>query len=119
MRSRVRFENDLCAYLEAKGYYCIRSAGSRGPADVYAINHQHIRMIQLKTTVSLERKGNISVFADAIEYLRTFPCPPNATQELWVKPLRRNWIYTVVSDMEAQTRDEIRRALHAVEWIDG
>lgn len=119
MRSRLRFENDLCAYLEAKGYMCMRSAGSRGAADVFAINHSHMRMIQLKTTISLDRKGNTSIFADAIEKLRELPCPPNTTQELWVKPLRKNWLYIVVSDLEAKTREEVKRYLKSPEWIEG
>lgn len=43
-------ENKLKKYLEKKGYYVMRSAGSKGPADLIAIDPEtrKIRVIQVK-----------------------------------------------------------------------
>lgn len=118
MRSRLHFELDLCKFLEDRGYNCFRSAGSRGPADVYAINKDHLRIIQLKTTIDFSRAGNLSIFCDAIEKLHTLPCPPHATHELWVKPLRKNWRYIVVSDFDWIDRPDLRRIVSMAQWVE-
>lgn len=119
MRNRVRFENELMAFLEERGYNCLRSAGSRGPADVFAFNTQHCRVIQVKSTKRMDRLGNVRVFAEAIESLRKLPCPPGVTHELWVKPLRQNWRYIVVSDWEVMSnKKQISKAIRQAVWIE-
>lgn len=116
VRARLRFENELFDLLTERGYSCIRSAGSRGPADLYAFNENHIRVIQIKTTKSFELKRKDGMYLDAIKKLRELPCPPNCRQELWVKPLRKNWIYIILNDLPTD-RQELRKAIRSMQWI--
>lgn len=101
--------------LEGKGYQCIRSAGSRGPADIYAISNEHIRVIQVKTTKDMDRPGNLSVFTAAVESLRLVPRPPNLKRELWVKPLRKEWIFIDVDELPVEHL-ELRKSFKTAEW---
>lgn len=117
MRARLRFEIELAELLESRGYRCIRSAGSRGPADLFAINSSHVRLIQVKSTIRLDRPGNSSVFRRAIEQLKRIPCPQNVTRELWVKPLRSGWRYLVVDDLP-DDKDGIDEILRRGEWTE-
>ncbi|MEM4275125.1 MAG: restriction endonuclease [Candidatus Nitrosocaldaceae archaeon] len=43
------FEYKIKRYLEGKGYYVLRSAGSKGPLDLIAIKGKEILLIQCKT----------------------------------------------------------------------
>jgi len=116
MRSRLAYENVLAERLEERGYVCLRSAGSRGPADLLAFNAYHVRIIQVKTTYDFHRHGNLSVFRKAIEELRRLPQPPNCTRELWVKVLRRGWRYLVVDDIGPET--DLRSFLKSAQWTE-
>ena len=117
MRARLRFENKLAAFLENRGYQCIRSAGSRGVVDIFAINENHVRAIQLKTTKNaLDTSGNLSTFKKAILGLRSLPSPPNMTRELWVKELRKNWIYIVIDDLP-EDPGLLRKAISGAQWV--
>lgn len=46
----VALERFIKRALEANGYYVMRSAGSKGIADLIAINHLELLFIQAKTT---------------------------------------------------------------------
>lgn len=116
MQARLRFENKLMEFLTNRGYTCIRSAGSRGIADVIAINAIHVRAIQLKTT-KRSTADNLGVYKAAVLSLRQLPSPPNLTRELWVKPLRRNWIYIVVDDLPEEP-ELLRKALNGTQWVE-
>lgn len=122
IRSRLKFENKLVEFLQYQGYCCLRSAGSRGPIDVIAFNDSHVRAIQLKTTKAL--KGTFGkdyslryMCADAIGELQDVPLPPNFTRELWVKPLRRNWLYVVIDDLPTG-RSELMDVLKRIIWTE-
>jgi Holliday junction resolvase len=116
MRSRLAYENILAERLEERGYVCLRSAGSRGPADLLAFSTDHVRIIQVKTTYDFDRRGNASVFRKAIEELLRLPHPPNCTRELWVKVLRRGWRYLVVDDIEPDA--DLRSFLKFARWTE-
>jgi Holliday junction resolvase len=116
MRSRLAYENVLAERLEARGYVCLRSAGSRGPADLLAFNADHVRIIQVKTTYDFDRRGNLDVFKRAIEELLGLPQPPNGTRELWVKVLRRGWRYLVVDDIKPGA--DLRSFLKSARWTE-
>lgn len=42
------FERTTRARLEAEGWHCVRSAGSRGPADLYAFRDGDVWLVQCK-----------------------------------------------------------------------
>jgi Holliday junction resolvase len=138
MRSRLRYENELMEILEADGFKCLRSAGSRGPVDVFAFNDKELRMIQAKSTKDLNRPGNLSVFREAIALLSKLPSPPGATKHLYVRILRFGWLSQCVDDAPASREPLIKycgqmmerwddhareprvpiRSITATEWID-
>lgn len=49
----AQFERLMRTKLQAVGYTVVRSAGSRSPMDLVAINRTHILLIQCKTSNSL------------------------------------------------------------------
>jgi len=116
MRTRVRYENELFDILERRGYRCVRSAGSRGAADLIAFNDKICRVIQVKTTYNFDRKGNESVFYHAAKELRNLPCPNFCVQELWVRVLQAGWQYVVLNDLPTEDA-EFRRSLKTADWI--
>ncbi len=117
MRSRLAYENELFDLLEGVGYRCLRSAGSRGPADLLAVSALWVRVIQVKSTLSFDRKGNPSVFKKAIKDLQMIPCPPNCTRELWVRVLRKGWRYVVIDDFPLDD-EGIRDSLKNATWLE-
>ncbi|MBI3764145.1 MAG: hypothetical protein HY260_20075 [Chloroflexi bacterium] len=52
-RKGARLEQKARKLLESLGYTVIRSAGSKGPADLIAIGPTHVRLIQVKATGAL------------------------------------------------------------------
>lgn len=117
LRTRIRFENKLCEFLAERGYDCARSAGSRGPFDVFAFNQQFARFIQVKSTKAIDRVGNTSVFRDAIERMQTFPDPPGMTKELWVWIIRKGWFYAIVGDAP-RDREALVKYVQRIQWIE-
>lgn len=73
------FEYLLRDWYVKKGYLVIRSAGSRGPADLLAINSKEVVLIQCKK----ERKKKN--YMDDIAKLRSTPRAFFIRKELWVK----------------------------------
>jgi Holliday junction resolvase len=117
MRARLRFENELMAFLEDRGYCCLRSAGSRGPFDLFAFSERQLRLIQVKSTYDLKRKRNNKQWTDAILKMRTVPSPPNSTKELWVKPLRKSWLYLIDENLP-ETRGELLVEMRDPKWVE-
>jgi Holliday junction resolvase len=72
-----RYEWKTRRILEEQGYYCIRSAGSRGIFDILAFNETEIKLIQVKAGKSplspLER-----------EEIEKIVVPSNASKEIWL-----------------------------------
>jgi Holliday junction resolvase len=116
MRERVRYENELVEFLGERDYRCLRSAGSRGPVDVFAFSRTAARLIQVKSTVNLRRQGNTTVFKRAIKELLALPAPPSCTRELWVRVLRRGWFYLVLEDVPEDDR-ALTRFIQTAEWV--
>ena len=66
--------------LESRGYITMRSAGSKSPFDVIALNESHILLIQVKTIQSTYYPNK------ELDKLRSISnIPPNARKEIWVK----------------------------------
>jgi Holliday junction resolvase len=70
------YEYRTVKLLEHVGYTACRTAGSHGCYDVMAINHTHIRLIQVKC-------GDNGASPAEREAFKLLPAPPNATKELW------------------------------------
>ena len=65
--------------LEAAGYTVIRSAASKGPADLAAFNGHGFRLIQVK-------RGTARASVVERETLQNLIRPDNATVEVWRFP---------------------------------
>jgi len=82
-RKGVKYERRAKAELEEAGWVVIRSAGSKGGADLVAIK---VRQIQVKATN--EPRG----WAGELEEMRErLPAAPGMTRELWVWNRRQGW----------------------------
>lgn len=99
MRARLRFEQCCIDDLNTAGWWCLRSAGSRGPVDVFAFNAQEIRIIQVKSTRDPLASSALGMFATAIEQLRTMPKPPALSRWLYIKLLRHEWVYLNIDEL--------------------
>ena len=62
--------------LVADGYTVIRSAGSKGPVDLVAINANQVRLIQIKSPGHVQDSDRTK--------LRAVKCP-HARREIWVR----------------------------------
>jgi hypothetical protein len=71
-----RREHQARAILEAAGYTVMRSAGSKGCADLAAWNGDHLRLIQIKAGARGASPAEREAFARV-------PVPPMATREIW------------------------------------
>jgi hypothetical protein len=99
VNSGIKFELRVKKFLEKQGYFCVRSAGSRGVFDLIAWNDNHGLMIQCKS----ERKANIS-YEDDFDALEKVPCPANWQKQLWIKSMKDVFIFNkdgnVVGELE-------------------
>ena len=111
----VPLERALEKILTEEGYVVVRSAGSHGPADLYALSDQGIRMIQLKSHAVFKAVGHTTVWADAIAYLLTLPTPPCSTKELWVKVPYEGYRYTLVDNAPSE-RGDLLKWVRNIEW---
>ena len=98
-RARLRFEQCCIDELTEAGWWCLRSAGSRGPIDVFAFNATEVRLIQVKSTKDPLQPSALSLFVAAVEDLRRMPKPPAASRWLYVKILRGSWEYLNIDDL--------------------
>ena|SRR5215813_5141578 len=116
MQHRTKYENELMGKLERQGYVCVRSAGSHGYADLVAIDAFWVRVIQVKSTIALDRPGNVTVFADAIMGLFHVPIGrATVALELWVRVLRGGWWKLDVTDMQ-RDRVQVVKVLQGNFW---
>lgn len=115
LQGRVRYERELMVLLEKDGFCCLRSAGSRGPVDLYAFNTTAIRAIQVKSTKAFNRPGNNTMFATAITDLFKVQGPSCMTRELWVRELRGPWRFVPIP-LGLEDRTAARQFLQKVEW---
>jgi hypothetical protein len=88
--------------LEEKGFYVVRSAGSKSCTDLIAITSDRVILLQIKTT----KKALTSNFAEArysedIESLRSVTkIPSNCEKQLWVFLDRKGWTKYKVTDTD-------------------
>jgi len=69
------YENSIRKEFEAKGFYIIRSAASKGLWDIIAINSDIIIFIQSKVN-ALPRPSERKAMSE-------FKCPPNSIKQFW------------------------------------
>ncbi|MGO0122220.1 hypothetical protein [Desulfothermobacter acidiphilus] len=65
--------------LEGQGYLVLRTAGSKGPFDLVALNREEVRLVQVKRC----KDGN-GIRPGDLRALKALPVPPDATVELWI-----------------------------------
>ena len=71
----IRRERLVQKMLEAQGYNCWRLAGSLGIFDLFAVNKNEVRLIQVKSTYCPPAER---------ERIRLFKCPPEVVKEIWI-----------------------------------
>ena len=101
IRGRVRYERELVGLLEAEGWRCLRSAGSRGPWDLVAVNRAEVRLIQVKTTRTLRSPTTRAHLVQAVRMLQAIAAPPTASRWLCVRVLPGGWHRECVDDYPA------------------
>lgn len=75
-----RFEYEIIHKLTADGYTCVRSAGSKSPVDIVAINEEEVLLVQAKT-------GSTGLTASERKTFESLLCPPCVRKLLyWKKP---------------------------------
>lgn len=79
----VRLEHKCRDFFIAQGYTVIRSAGSKGAADLVAISGNDVVLVQVG------KKGK-SV-ADALQRLAAVPAPAHVRKEVWIWVPRQGW----------------------------
>jgi len=81
-RKGARYERRAREELEAKGYYVMRSAGSRGPADLIAVK---VLYVQVKAT------DDPRAWTGELEQMsQQLPTGPGIVKELWAWH-KRKW----------------------------
>jgi len=74
-------EREVFKILKERGFYVIKSAGSLGLFDIWAVNDKELKLIQVK---SVHKKINPTiVFREEIEKIRQAKCIGN--KEFWVR----------------------------------
>ena len=121
--TRVKYERELQALLEKEGYVTMRSAGSHGSVDLFAVSDKYIKAIQVKSsTLPLLAPSNIQSFKSAIMYLQTLPDNFNILSELWVRTIRSDkhkeksgWRYITVNDAPVESK-ELLKYIREADW---
>ena len=72
-------------FLIEKGYYVLRSAGSKGAFDLIAWKGEVYRHIQVK------RESKKSSYAKDTRQILSTKVPKNASRELWIYAKGRGW----------------------------
>lgn len=76
LRSYIKGRNieyKVKKWLEEKGYYCIRSAGSHGIIDLFCGNGKKLLAIQVKTSLSQIKQEELKKLRAAAEKLKAKP----------------------------------------------
>lgn len=79
----VRVERLARKHLEAKGYFVMRSAGSKGPCDLIAIDKVDVLLIQIKVQGAAKPED--------VEKLKAVPAPESVSKEIWEYVGRGQW----------------------------
>jgi len=93
VNSGVIFEYQIRDHYEARGFHVVRSAGSRGEADLIAFNSSEVHLIQAK-----KEKRKYPKYADDIAVLRAVVCPSIWKKLLIVKRNMVVYIYDCTSE---------------------
>lgn len=104
-RRGTETEHKIKAILEDKGWYVVRSAGSKGLIDLIAMNYNgDIFAIQAKRT---KEKVSWSRYKDEIKELEKFARfhpAPNIKIEFWVWKDRDGWYKHIVKDFNGDVQ---------------
>lgn len=71
-----RYERRAKKLLESKGYYVMKSGGSRGAFDLIAANNQTVKFIQVKAGVARVSPSERLIIENIL-------FPPYCTKEIW------------------------------------
>lgn len=119
MSKRIQYEHEAWAILEREGFRCLRSAGSRGPVDLFAFSPTECWLIQVKSTKRLTHPATVSMLRDATLDLLGVVCPPATRKWLFVRELRGGWYRECVDRWPADRLELsawIREVIHR--WRD-
>ena len=83
--SGANFERDVRKYYEAKDYYVIRSAGSKGAVDLIAFNEYGTILVQCK------KQNRKKSYKEDLEKLDEVPCQRHWEKQLWIKRARKGY----------------------------
>jgi len=78
--------------LAEEGWTVFRTAGSHGCFDIFALDNENLRLIQVKTI-----KGAGRGYSKKEEInIKNLSVPENVTKEIWVKRPRKEWSITTL-----------------------
>jgi hypothetical protein len=86
----AHYERKAMKALQEEGYMVIKSAGSKGLFDLWAMGHGQLRLVQSKATM---RGSNFTKLREALELIEV---PEFATKEIWVWEHRKGWKKIIV-----------------------
>lgn len=103
----ARFEYLIRDWMRAKGYFVVRSAGSRGAIDLLAFNGKEMVLLQCKR----EGENSKRTHGDAVSSLEGLQVPPNTLRYLVVRRGKTEVVVRSVPGDEARyfTIRQIRR----------
>jgi Holliday junction resolvase len=96
----VAIERKCMEMLDKEGYFCIRSAGSHGLADIVAIDLNFVRLIQLKRTKK-NNAHNIIRTDKGIKEFSNLLVPINCRKEVWVWTDQKGFKVFNCSDLDS------------------
>jgi len=79
----IKYEHKARRELEERGYFVVRAAQSRGPADLVAIGPDHVLVIQ----VTARKRPHRTKIRD----LQNLRLPPFCRKQVWFWMTRRGW----------------------------
>lgn len=87
------FEYSIRDHFQNRGFHVIRSAGSRGEADLIAFNAEEVYLIQAK-----KEKRKYPTYGDDIAQIRSVECPADWKKVLIVKRNRKVFVYDCTAE---------------------
>ena len=81
----VHYERQAKKELEKSGYLVIRSSGSHGIFDIWALNDKELKLIQCK---AVKKSSNFTKLTSEIKKIKV---PPFCSKELWIWIDRKGW----------------------------
>lgn len=79
----IKYEYKARKELEERGYFVVRAAQSKGPADLVAIGHDEVLVIQVTAKKRPQR--------DKIRDLQALDLPSFCRKQVWYWRTRRGW----------------------------